>query len=364
MRAALVTNYGDPVQITEVDLAPPQDGEVLVRIEAAGVCHSDLSVVQGKLPYPLPCVIGHEGAGVVEEVGPGVRTVKPGDRVIVNWTPRCGQCYWCNRGQAHLCQTGHSTLGLMDDGTSRLSREGQMLFHGINAATLAERAVLREGNVIPIDDDVPFDIAAVVGCGVMTGVGAAINTARLEPGETAAVIGLGGVGMSVIQGARAAGAGRIIAIDPVNSKLEAAKRFGATDTINPTSTDVASAVLEATSGRGADVAFEAVGVPALQRQAFDITRRGGRTVMVGVTGLTDELTIPSMFMTLYEKSILGTFYGGGDPRSEIPRVLDMWRAGRLDLESMVTGRGKLDDVNAAFETMRSGESIRTVLTPG
>ncbi len=362
MRAAILEEYGKPLTVADVDLAAPQEGEVLVAIKATGVCHSDLSIQQGKLPYPTPCVIGHEAAGVVEEVGAGVHSVAPGDHVVVMWTPMCGRCYFCVRGQTYLCEAGQA-LGLMDDGTSRLSRDGQLLFHGVNAATFAEQAILREYAVVKIPEDIPFDVAAVVGCGVLTGVGAALHTADVQPGESVVVLGCGGVGINVIQGARLVGADPIIAIDTMASKLEMAKRFGATHTVDAGSQDGAIEVLNLTEGRGADAAFEVVGHPALQRQIFDMTRRGGRAVMVGVAALGDEVSLPSAFLTLGEKHVFGCYYGSCDPKRDIPRFLKLWQAGKLDFEGLISKKAGLDDVNTAFEDMEAGTVIRTVLVP-
>lgn len=362
MRAAVLESYGQPLNVTSVDIAPPQAGEVLVSIKATGVCHSDLSIMQGKLPYPVPCVLGHEGAGVVEEIGPGVTSVSPGDHVVVMWTPMCGRCFYCLRGQRQLCDAG-AALGLMDDGTSRLSMGGQLVFHGVNAATFAEQTILREYAVVKIPSDVPFEVAAVVGCGVLTGVGAAIHTANVQPGDIVAVIGCGGVGINVIQGASLAGAQKVIAIDTMQGKLDMAQRFGATHLVDASSKDAGTAVQELSEGRGADVAFEVVGNTTLERQAFEMTRRGGKTVFVGVPALGDEVSLPSLFLTLGEKKVLGCYYGSCDPQRDIPKILNLWKAGRLDLEGLVSQTVPLDSVNNAFEDMEAGKVIRTVLTP-
>jgi S-(hydroxymethyl)glutathione dehydrogenase/alcohol dehydrogenase len=362
MKAAVLEAYGQPLNVTDVDLAPPQAHEVRVAIRATGVCHSDLSIQQGKLPYPTPCVLGHEGAGEVIEIGDGVTSVKPGDHVVLMWTSMCGDCFYCRRGQTHLCDATRA-MGMMDDNTSRLSKDGQLILHGINTACFAEEAILREHSVVRIADDIPFEVAAVVGCGVLTGVGAATYTAALQAGEAAAVLGCGGVGINVIQGAKLAGANPIIAIDTVQTKLDMARAFGATHLVNAADGDPALQVLELTGGRGADAAFEVVGVPALQRQVFDMTRRGGRAVFVGVAGLTDEVALPSMFLTLGEKIAQGCYYGSCDPKRDIPVFLDLWKAGRLDLEGLISQTSKLEDVNGAFEDMEAGKVIRTVLTP-
>ncbi|MBI4728318.1 MAG: Zn-dependent alcohol dehydrogenase [Acidobacteria bacterium] len=360
MRAAILEQYGTPLVIDEVDLAPPGPGEVRVRIRATGVCHSDLSVQAGRMPWPVPAVLGHEGAGEVVEIGPGVRSISVGDHVVISWVPLCGECFFCRRGQPQLC-VRQRDFGTMGDGTSRLSRAGAPLSHGLNAATFAEEVVLREISVVRVPEDVPFEIAALVGCGVLTGVGAAVNTAKIEPGERVAVIGCGGVGLNVVQGCRVAGASTIVAIDPVESKREAALRFGATHAAAP---DEAPGLLASlTGGVGPDAVFEVAGRPELQRQAWDLARAGGRAVMVGVPGVTEETTLPSLLLTILEKKILGCSYGSSDPRRDVGRILDLWRAGRLDLEGLISHRLPLDGVNDAFGAMEAGTAIRSVLLP-
>jgi Zn-dependent alcohol dehydrogenase len=333
-----------------------------VRVTATGVCHTDLNAKHGNFVPDFPILLGHEAAGVIEEVGPGVTSVQPGDHVVVMWTPMCGRCYFCVRGQPYLCDA-NQILGLMDDGTSRLSRGGELLFHGINSATFAEAAILREYAVVKIPDDIPFDIAAVVGCGVLTGVGAAIHTANIKPGESVAMVGCGGVGINVIQGARLAGADPIIAIDTMASKLEMARSFGATHTIDGSQQDAPSQVLMLTEGRGVDAAFEVVGNAMLQKQMYDVTRRGGRCVFVGVAPLADQVSLPAALLTLQEKFVCGCYYGSCDPKRDIPRFLRLHQAGKLDLQGLVTQTLPLEDVNRAFEDMEAGKVIRTVLTP-
>lgn len=361
MRAAILEEYGKPLVVDDVDLAPPRAGEVRVRIRATGVCHSDLSVRNGTLPWPAPAVLGHEGAGEVVEIGDGVRSVTPGDHVVVSWVPTCGNCFFCSRDQAQLCSTYRFSLGRMDDGTSRLSRNGVEISHGINAATFAEETVLRENSVVKIPDDVPFDIAALIGCGVLTGVGAAINTAQIKPGERVAVIGCGGVGLNVIQGCRIAGASVIVAIDPVQSKREAALRFGATHACVPEEAEALTRSL--TDDIRPDAVFEVVGRTSLQRMAFDLTRPGGRAVMVGAAPVTEETTFPTLGFLFFERKVLGCYYGSCNPRRDTARIVDLWRAGRLDLEGLVTEKLPLDAVNDAFEAIEAGTTLRTVLIP-
>ena len=308
----------------------------------------------------VPFVLGHEGAGVVEAIGPGVSRVREGDHVITSWIAACRRCFHCLHGQPQLCLSGVARNGLMDDGTTRFHLDGGVLYHGLNCGTFAEATVLRESAVVRVDDDVPFAVAALIGCAVTTGVGAAIRTAHVEPGERVAVIGCGGVGISVVQGCRLAGASRIIAVDPVATRREAALHFGATDAVDG-GEGAARAVRDLTDGVNADVVFEVVGSAALQRLAWEMTRRGGRTVFVGVPGFDAETTFPSLFLTIGERTLLGCIYGSADIDRDFPWLVQLWRAGRLDLQGLVSQTLPLDDVNDAFDAMRRGEQLRTVI---
>jgi S-(hydroxymethyl)glutathione dehydrogenase/alcohol dehydrogenase len=360
VRAAVMRAAGAPLGVVDLRLDPPRAGEVQVKLHAAGVCHSDLSLLEGGIATPVPVVLGHEGAGVVEAVGEGVVRVAPGDHVVINWVPMCGRCFFCLHGQPQLCTSGAYTPGLMDDGSTRLHDGETPVHHGLHAATFAERTVVREGSVVKVDADVPFAVAAVVGCAVTTGVGAALRTAAVRAGERVAVIGCGGVGLSVIQGCRLAGAERIIAVDRVASRLDAAQRFGATDAVEG-GDRAASAVRALTDKLGVDVAFEVAGIPALQRQAWDMTRRGGRTVLVGVPRQDGETTFPSLLLSVSEKTLKGCYYGSAYPPRDFPELLRLYRAGRLDLDSLITQRIGLDGINDAFDAMRRGEQLRTVV---
>jgi S-(hydroxymethyl)glutathione dehydrogenase/alcohol dehydrogenase len=362
MQAAILEQLGAPLVVAEVDLAPPGPGEVRVRIAATGVCHSDLSMQTGALRWPLPTVLGHEGAGEVVEVGQGVRSVAPGDHVVVSWIPMCGHCFFCTRHQPYLCLTYRRVVGRMDDGATRLTRDGVEITAGFNAATFAEEAILREQSLVRIPKDVPFEVAALIGCGVLTGVGAALNTAAIRPGERVAIIGCGGVGLNVIQGCRVAGASMILAIDPVEAKREAARSFGATHACAPE--DAVAIAKELTEGIYPDAVFEVVGRTALQRMAFDLVRPGGRAVMVGAAPTTEETALPAIGFLIFERRALGCYYGSCTPQRDVPRILELWRAGRLDLEGLITDRRPLDEVNEAFAAMEAGTAIRTVLVPG
>ena len=360
MRAAVLRGLNQPFEVTDVDLDDPRAGEVKVRMQASGVCHSDLSVIEGVIPFMIPMVGGHEGAGIVEAVGPGVTKVREGDHVIISWVATCEKCFFCTHDQPQLCQSGMAAFGNMDDGTTRLRIGDESIYHGLNAATFAESTVVRETAVVKIPDDIRFSVAAMVGCGVTTGVGAAVHTAAVQEGESVVVIGCGGVGLSVIQGARIAGAASIIAVDPVESRRQAAIQFGATDVVE--AGDGATEKVKAlTEGRGADVGFEVVGKPALQQQAYDMTRAGGRTVLVGMPSLDSEISVRTFFMVAGERQLKGSFYGSARPSRDFPWILDQYKQGRLDLDALATQTLPLERINEAFDAMRKGEQLRTVI---
>jgi S-(hydroxymethyl)glutathione dehydrogenase/alcohol dehydrogenase len=363
MQAAVLRNLNEPFEVTEVEIDDPRAGEVQVRMQASGVCHSDLSVIEGVIPFMLPMVGGHEGAGIVESVGPGVTKVTPGDHVIISWVATCETCFFCTHDQPQLCQSGMAAFGSMDDGSTRLRIGDLALYHGMNAATFAERTVVRETAVVKIPEDIPFSVAAMVGCGVTTGVGAAVHTAAVQEGEAVVVIGCGGVGLSVIQGARIAGARTIIAVDPLESRRQAAQRFGATHVVEA-GDGATEKVKELTEGRGADAAFEVVGKPVLQQQAYDMTRNGGRTVLVGVPTITDEVAVRTFFMIMGEKQLRGSWYGSARPSRDFPWILEQYRQGRLELDALATQTLPLERINEALDAMRAGEQLRTVIALG
>jgi S-(hydroxymethyl)glutathione dehydrogenase / alcohol dehydrogenase len=357
MRAAVLRQTGDEKLdvVSDAGVVDTEPGFVRVHIHATGVCHSDLSAMNGTIPQPAPAVLGHEGAGEVVEVGPGVTSVSVGDHVIVVWVPPCGRCSFCIGGQPNLCSEIMMSAGF----SPRFIVDGQPAFGMAGTGTFCDEVVLPEQSVVKVDDDVPWEIASLIGCGVMTGVGAAINAAKVVPGSTVAVYGCGGVGVSVIQGARVAGAAEILAIDPVAERREDALRFGATHTASPDEVEAAKG--EITGGVGFDYAFEVVGKPATIRGAYDATRRGGTTVIVGV-GRMEEMVEFSAFELFYaEKTMLGTIYGSADVRRDFNRMIRLWRTGRLDLESMITKRRPIEDINAALDDMRAGRVIRTVV---
>jgi S-(hydroxymethyl)glutathione dehydrogenase/alcohol dehydrogenase len=367
MRAALLESPGQELLVTDdIDIDPdPRAGEVLVRMSHCGVCHSDLHFVDGSLPCPLPVVLGHEAAGVVEAVGAGVTELAPGDKVILTLRPPCGHCYWCIRGEVSICPVASaSSTGILPDGTTRLSRQGGMVFRGVGIAAFSEYVVTSASGAIKVPADTPLEIACVIGCAVQTGVGAVLNTAQVEEGATVMVVGLGGIGISIVQGARLAGASRIIGVDPLESRREQSRQFGVTDTVDPAAIDIASAALSLTDSIGVDYAFDAVGRGGLVESCIAGIRNGGTTVMVGVPRFEDSVTVPALFFALGEKKLKGCFLGSSDPKREFPRLLSLWRAGKLDLEGMVTSRRPLEEINQAFADMKDGVGLRTVIEIG
>ena len=356
MRAAVLSGLNEEIDLRDdVQAIGPGPGEVRVRVAASGVCHSDISLQDGTLPHPLPAVPGHEGAGQVLAVGEGVTTVAPGDHVIISWVPCCGACAFCLGGQPNLC------TAFFERNLSKpmFTSGGEPVFGYAGTGTFAEETVVASQAAIRINPDVPFDVASLIGCGVMTGVGAALNTAGVKPGSSVAVFGCGGVGISAIQGARIAGAAEIVAIDLLPEKVELAQRFGATHGATPER--LAAVSQEITGDRGFDYAFEVIGRPETIRRAYDATRRGGTTVVVGA-GRMDAMVQFSAFELFYmEKKLLGCWYGSADVRTDFARLLRFWRNGTLDLEGMITRRIDLSEVNEAFEACRKGEVIRSVI---
>jgi Zn-dependent alcohol dehydrogenase len=331
-----------------------------VRIAATGVCHSDLHYIKGDLVMPLPVVLGHEAAGIVEAVGPGVTSVRPGDRVVILFAPACGHCRYCDSGRPHLCEMRYRVRGKMPDGTTRLRARGREVHHFTCVSSWAERAVVPEAGVLPIGPDVPLAAAALLGCAVTTGVGAVVNTARVVPGSSVAVFGLGGVGLNVVQGARLAGAATIIGVDLLDHRLEAARRLGATHTVNAGRADPVAEIRDLTQG-GVDYAFEVIGRAATVRQAVDACARGGTAVVVGLPPSREELHLPGPAFVLDEKTLRACFYGSSRLRADIPRLLALYRAGRLALDELVTATFPLDQVNDAVAALDRGDGLRSVL---
>lgn len=357
MKAAVFQEANKPLTIEDVDIVDPRAGEVLVRTVCSGVCHSDLHFVDGLWQLPSACVLGHEAAGIVEAVGDGVTYVKPGDRVIMSFRPFCGTCYYCLGGRPNLC----SDPAINAASTTRLQWKGKPILQFASVGSFAEMMVTSENGVVKIPDEMPMAEASLIGCGVMTGVGAALYTAKVPGGAEVAVIGCGGIGLNIIQGARLAGAGKIIAIDIVPSKLELATKFGATHTINSKDTDnLPEAIHDITGGMGVEYAFEAIGVPDAVTQAFAITRAGGTCVVVGMHPLGSQISVPGPDF-LQEKKLVGCMYGSTRFREHMPKLVDLFLQGRLDLTSLVSRRLKLEDVNEGFRAMKAGEVARSVL---
>jgi S-(hydroxymethyl)glutathione dehydrogenase / alcohol dehydrogenase len=361
VRAAVLRAVGEPLAVETVELAPPGLGEVLVRLEACGVCHSDWNVISGATPNPLPAVLGHEGAGVVEEVGEGVEAVGPGDHVVLSWLPACGRCFYCRRGRPVLCDVAMADMfrGTLPGGALRLSRDGEPLYHYSYLSAFAERCVVPEGCCVRIRRDAPLDVAALVGCAVMTGLGAVVNRARVEPGSAVLVFGAGGVGLSAIMGARLAGARTIVAADPIAFKRETALELGATHAVEAAA--AAELLRELTDGRGADVAVDAAGVPGIVAQAYDAVRRGGTVVAVGIPPVGATADLPGPGLPREEKVVTGSFYGSCRPQADMPLVLDLFMEGRLPLDRLVTRTYRLDEVNEAFAAMNAGDVARAVV---
>ena len=363
-RAAVAHAAGEPLAIENVQLDGPRAGEVLVEIRATGICHTDAFTLSGADPEGLfPAVMGHEGAGVVLEVGEGVASVAPGDHVIPLYTPECRQCKFCLSGKTNLCGAIRETQGqgLMPDGTSRFSLNGDTVFHYMGTSTFANHTVLPEIAVAKIREDAPFDKVCYIGCGVTTGLGAVINTAGVEPGSNVAVFGLGGIGLNVIQGARLVGADRIIGVDINPARRALAEKFGMTDFLNPKDVDdVVAAIVDLTDG-GVDYSFECIGNVDVMRQALECCHKGwGESVIIGVAGAGQEIgTRPFQLVT--GRVWRGTAFGGAKGRTEVPRIVDWYMDGKINIDDLITHTMPLEEINSAFDLMHAGESIRSVV---
>jgi S-(hydroxymethyl)glutathione dehydrogenase/alcohol dehydrogenase len=361
MRAALYEAGSTDLTIGDVDIDDPAPGRVRVRVHHCGICHSDYTALHSTYGAS-PSVLGHEAAGVVDAVGEGVTMVAPGDKVVLTPIAPCGRCYWCQRDQPGCCVNNAAVLGgAFLDGSTGLSRGGQQVFRGLGVGGFAEYAMCSETGAVKVPDDTPLETACVIGCAVQTGVGAVLNTAKVEPGATVLVLGLGGIGLSVVQGARAAGAAQIIASDPLDWRRDAAAKMGATTVLDPNADDVLAATRDLTSV-GADYAFECAGVAALAALGVEATRAGGSIVLVGAPPLEGKLELdPLVLFGISEKRIMGCFLGSCNSLRDIPRMVAMWRAGQLDLEALVTSHRPLDEINEAFTDLGAGVGIRTVL---
>lgn len=366
VKAAVAWGPNQPLSIETVDLELPKKGEVLVRIKASGICHTDAYTLSGVDPEGLfPVILGHEGAGVVEEIGEGVTSLKKGDHVIPLYTPECKTCKFCLSGKTNLCQRIRETQGkgLMPDGTSRFSKDGKLIYHYMGTSTFAEYTVCAEISLAKIDPKAPLEKVCLLGCGVTTGIGAVLNTAKVEKGANVAVFGIGGIGLSVIQGAKMAGAGKIIAVDVNNSKFEMARKFGATDCVNPTElkNTVVEEIVRLTDG-GADYSFECVGNVKLMRQALECCHKGwGESIIIGVAGAGEEIaTRPFQLVT--GRVWKGSAFGGVKGRTELPGFVDKYMSGEINLDDLVTFTMPVEKINEAFQLMKEGKSIRSVVT--
>ena len=360
MKGAVLYEANTPLKVEQMDLDEPGPGEVMISMQASGVCHSDWHVVKGEWAnVPLPSVLGHEGAGIVEAVGPEVTRVKQGDHVILSWMPSCGLCEMCQKGRVAVCENPPR-------GTAKARVRGSgaeiELLSGLG--TFGSYSVVPQEAAIPIDHDMPFPQASLVGCGVMTGVGAAINTAQVQPGTSVAVFGCGGVGLNCIQGSRIAGATKIIAVDLLDNKLDLAREFGATHTVNASKTDAVEEIKSLTGGHGVHYAFEAIGlVEAPFVQAIKATRHRGITVWVGHAPLDTPVTIDARILMM-EKTVIGSMYGSARPHIDFPRLIDLYRSGQLRLDELITRSFPVEEVNSAFDVLSKGEVARSVLTFG
>ncbi len=359
MQAAVLRSFNEPFAVEPVELADPGPGEVRIKLAASGVCHSDLSIQRGLTPIPTPVIVGHEGAGIVDAVGPGVTAVQPGDHVILTWMQPCLRCRECSRGRPVHCEKALMTMLGGGDGMPRFKSRGEDLLHFVG--TFAEYTVVSERGVVPVRKDVPLESLCLVGCGVMTGVGAVFNTACVEPGSSVAVFGCGGLGLNVIQAAALCGAERIIAVDLVTRKLHMAEEFGATHTVNASSGDPVGAVRELTGGHGVDYAFEVIGAPSVIVQAFNAIGRAGKVIVVGMPPFTSEVTFPAFPISMEEKSIIGCYYGSPRFGFDMPRIIDLYVAKKLKLDQLVSRRLALGEINTAFDLMEKGEVARSVI---
>jgi len=360
-RGAVLEAVGKPLAIDTLRLAPPGPRDVLVRIRATGLCHTDLEVMQGQLPYPMPIVLGHEGAGVVEAVGAEVTRVKPGDHVIASWNPHCGHCFYCERSLPILCEPfrEHQPKGRLLDGSMHLFRGERPVHHFFTTSTFAEYTVLPESGAIPVPREIPFDRACVIGCGVMTGVGAVVRKARVEPGASVVVIGCGAVGLNAIQGAVIANAGRIVAVDLNAARRAQATRFGATDVLDG-GEDTLNRIREVTAGRGADYVFEAAGHKDAFRLSVEAVRPGGQVVWLGKVNVDQEVAF-RWGSLMQEKRIVRSSYGDAIPLRDFPWLAKLYLDGRLKLDEMITARIPLERINEGFAALAAGEGIRTVV---
>lgn len=362
MKAAVLYEYNQPLVVEDVELDPPKAREVMVKIGATGVCRSDLHFMKGEAIAKLPIVLGHEAAGTVEQVGDGVTSVKAGDRVVLSFVSTCGRCDACTTGHPNMCEMRAKYSASQFDGTSRLHKGGQSIAQFAQMASFAEYSVVPETACIPAPDNLPMDKAAIIGCSVSTGVGAVMINAGVTPGSTVAVVGCGGVGLNVILGAGLVNASQIIAVDIQEGKLEFAMKFGATHSVNPSHQDAVARVKELTGGKGVDYAFEVFGSGETVELAYNMARRGGKVVVVGIAPVGDRASIDAVSLVRDEKTLTGTYYGSVRMSADMPKIIDMYLSGRLNLDDLITRRYSLDQINEAYADLERGEVGRGVIT--
>lgn len=360
-RAVVARTVGAPAQVEEIEVSPPRHGELTIRLSACGVCHSDLSATNGTIDYPLPLVLGHEGAGVVTQVGEGVTGFKAGDQVITSFVSMCGHCGYCQSGRPQLCVQSLQALYTLPDGTVRThDARGQALNVFCGCGVMAEYATLHADSVIRITEEIPLDRAALLACGVMTGVGAVTNTARVTPGSVAVVFGCGGVGLNAIQGCALAGARMIVAVDTHAEHLTLARTFGATHTVDATQDNLGKVLFKLTGG-GADFAFDCVGVGKVAESAWNVLRRGGMAVIVGIAGARETITLNAQKVALSEKIIAGSYFGSARPQVDVPRLIGLYRAGKLLLDELIARRYTIEDAPQALADLAAGGAGRGVI---
>lgn len=364
-KAAICREINQPVVVEEIEVESPRRGEVMIRLAACGVCHSDYSVTTGTIPFPPPVVLGHEGAGIVVEVGEGVTGLAVGDAVVSSFVSMCGKCRYCQTGRPQLCDQAAKAAYTLPDGTARTKdRQGKPLNVFSGCGVMAEYATLHTDNVVKIDQDIPLDRAALVSCGVMTGVGAVVNTARVAPGSITVVFGCGGVGLNAIQGCAIAGAAMIVAVDTADAKLEMARQFGATHVLNAKAEENIVKALRKMTGGGADYAFECVGYGEVAAQAYGCLRKGGTAVVVGVASKKDNTTVRTASLTFEEKTLTGSYFGSARPREDFPRLLALYRNKRLKLDELITRTYRIEEAPQAFADLASGKNARGVIVFG